>query len=252
MTVFVCAVADCKSDSRKKVEKHPCMVEVKGWVKFPSAKKEPQRRKLWEDRCRRSHGSGGWKATRFHAICSRHFINWIGNGPSSSHPDPKQFAYNDWGKKLSYKRPSNTWQINNVQVTGGSDLVCPAAAYALPQEAVVEVIISENGEEVGPHYSMQQLSSLKATLDLHPDADDVLPKEPAGEVIIIETRDEVGPHNSMQQSSFKTAANTALGGRTRPPSPLRPRDPQTGGAPAPSSGATSLRGPSSSLGSPQR
>lgn len=33
MTVFVCAVADCKSESLKHADKHPYMAEVKGWAK---------------------------------------------------------------------------------------------------------------------------------------------------------------------------------------------------------------------------
>lgn len=95
MTNYTCAVADCKSDSRKKVVKKKDIPYVKGYVKFPSATKEPERRKLWEARCRRGEG---WKATKNHVICSLHFIGWLGKKPSPHNPDPVIFEYNGWGK----------------------------------------------------------------------------------------------------------------------------------------------------------
>lgn len=109
MLVFVCAVADCKSDSRKYAEKHPYMAEVKGWAKFPSAKVDSKRRKLRENKCRRQEG---WKATQHHRICSRHFVDWKARGPSPCNPDPVLFQYNDWGRKFAKARPSNAWQNN--------------------------------------------------------------------------------------------------------------------------------------------
>ena len=152
MPVFICAVADCKSDSRKKAEKYPYMADVEGWAKFPSAKKEAKRKKLWENKCRRGEG---WRATRFHAVCSRHFIDWTANGPSPSHPNPELFAYNDWGKKLLHQRPPNAWQSNSVDITSGSD-------QAEPVDDVLPLaeVITETRAEVGPHKCMHQSSSL--------------------------------------------------------------------------------------------
>ncbi|KAK3894839.1 hypothetical protein Pcinc_001414 [Petrolisthes cinctipes] len=150
MPVFVCAVADCKSDSRKYAEKHPYMADVKGWAKFPSAKVESKRRKLWESRCRRSEG---WKATRYHRICSRHFIDWLGLGPSSSNPDPELFQYNDWGRKCAHPRPSNAWQNKNKSDDRGqTDTITP-------QEPMPDV--SENGGGINLHSSVQQSSFIE-------------------------------------------------------------------------------------------
>jgi len=80
--------------------------DVKGWCVFPR-KKDPVRRKLWETTWKRGPR---WRATKDHAICFKHFINWC-QGPSPSHPDPELFAYNQWGKnkysrKSIYKRES--------------------------------------------------------------------------------------------------------------------------------------------------
>lgn len=58
-------------------------------------KKEAARRRLWVTRCKRGPT---WKATRHHALCSNHFIDW-NNGPSPSHPDPELFGYNQWRPK---------------------------------------------------------------------------------------------------------------------------------------------------------
>lgn len=85
MTIYTCAVADCNSSSRKNDP------GVEGWSKFPR-KKDPARRRLWERRCKRGPK---WKAAAFHAVCSKHFINWC-EGPSPSHPDPELFGYNQW------------------------------------------------------------------------------------------------------------------------------------------------------------
>lgn len=84
MPNYTCAVADCTS-ARKN---DPA---VKGWCVFPR-KKDAARRRLWEYKCKRGPK---WKATKYHAICSKHFINWC-NGPSPSHPDPELFGYNQW------------------------------------------------------------------------------------------------------------------------------------------------------------
>lgn len=86
MPVYTCAVADCNSISKKKNQ------GVKGWTVFPR-KKDAARRRLWETRCKRGPT---WRATKDHAICSKHFIDWC-KGPSASHPDPELFAYNRWG-----------------------------------------------------------------------------------------------------------------------------------------------------------
>lgn len=91
MPVYVCAVADCDSTSKKP--------DVSGWVKFPK-RTDGIRKSLWETRCKRGPK---WKATNNHAICSRHFIDWC-QGPSPSHPNPELFAYNNWGKKEYVRR----------------------------------------------------------------------------------------------------------------------------------------------------
>lgn len=44
--MFICAMADWKSDSRKKVEKHLYIAEIWGWDKFPSTKKTETRKAL--------------------------------------------------------------------------------------------------------------------------------------------------------------------------------------------------------------
>ena len=80
MPAYTCAVADCMSAVWRNPEKHPSMKEVKGWVRFPSVKKEPMRRKLWEERCKRGPG---WRATRYHAVCSKHFRKWENDAPST-------------------------------------------------------------------------------------------------------------------------------------------------------------------------
>lgn len=110
MTIFVCAVADCKSSNRLHPDKSPWMSTVKGWARFPSCKKDEKRRRLWEKRCRRLEG---WKATRNHAICSKHFIEWGENGPSPDYPDPLLFEYNGWGKNCFANkiRRKNTLQL---------------------------------------------------------------------------------------------------------------------------------------------
>ena len=58
MTNFVCAVADCSSDSRKKNRL------VKGWARFPTVKKDPIRRKVWETKCRRGRECGSSPSRR--------------------------------------------------------------------------------------------------------------------------------------------------------------------------------------------
>jgi len=93
MPVYTCAVADCTSISRKKNQ------GVKGWIVFPK-KKDAARRRLWETRCKRGPK---WKATKDHAICSKHFIDWC-QGPSALHPDPELFVYNQWGASRNTRR----------------------------------------------------------------------------------------------------------------------------------------------------
>ncbi|KAK3893458.1 hypothetical protein Pcinc_002721 [Petrolisthes cinctipes] len=168
MTVFVCAVADCKSSSKKSADKWPEITNVKGWAKFPSVKREPKRRKLWESRCKRG---AGWKATRFHRVCSRHFNNWEETRPSSFHPDPELFNYNDWGKKHS-QRSRNVWQSNSDAIQHEIDLVKPDVDV-LQQDPVPEPIIIEDvdviGAEVDIHSNMDQASYLIATPEPHRD-----------------------------------------------------------------------------------
>ncbi|KAK3892503.1 hypothetical protein Pcinc_003734 [Petrolisthes cinctipes] len=168
MTVFVCAVADCKSSSKKSADNWPEMTNVKGWAKFPSVKREPKRRKLWESRCKRG---AGWKATRFHRVCSRHFNNWEETRPSSFHPDPELFNYNDWGKKHS-QRSRNVWQSNSDAIQHEIDLVKPDVDV-LQQDPVPEPIIIEDvdviGAEVDIHSNMDQASYLIATPEPHRD-----------------------------------------------------------------------------------
>lgn len=55
-------------------------------------KKVSARRRLWEYKFKTGPK---WKATKYHAICSKHFISWC-NGPSPSHLDPELFGYNQW------------------------------------------------------------------------------------------------------------------------------------------------------------
>ncbi|MPC90452.1 hypothetical protein E2C01_085440 [Portunus trituberculatus] len=90
MPSYTCAVAGCSSSSRKQD------VDVIGWSVFPSRKKHPTRRKLWETRCKRG---AEWRATQYHAICSKHFVDWH-QELSCQYADPELFAYNDWGQQL--------------------------------------------------------------------------------------------------------------------------------------------------------
>ena len=115
MPSFSCAVADCKSAKWKNPSEHPHMNDVKGWVRFPSIKKEPQRRKLWETRCKRGHS---WRATTYHAICYKHFTGWRDGKPSQEHPNPECFAYNDWGN-LPKQRKENLLQVQKSYVLAG-------------------------------------------------------------------------------------------------------------------------------------
>lgn len=104
------------------------MVGVKGWVTFPSAKKEPQRRKLWEQRCKRGIN---WKATRNHAICSKHFREWKGKKPSPEYPDPECFEYNNWGK-LPAPRRKNILQVNKSFADTATAAATTATAAVTP------------------------------------------------------------------------------------------------------------------------
>lgn len=91
MPNFTYAVADCNSDERLREFGHPSMNNVQGWARFPLPKKEPERLKIYEERCRRK---AGWRATRNMAICSLHFIAWGANRPLQEHPNPELLAYN--------------------------------------------------------------------------------------------------------------------------------------------------------------
>ncbi|KAK3854721.1 hypothetical protein Pcinc_038815 [Petrolisthes cinctipes] len=140
------------------------MAHVKGWAKFPSAKVESERRKLWESKCKRSEG---WKATKHHRICSRHFVDWVlGLGPSSSNPDPELFQYNDWGRKCgpsrssdarqnkSHPGSSNAWKDKNKSDDRGQ------ADTITPQEPIMSDV-SENGGGINLHSSIQQSSFIE-------------------------------------------------------------------------------------------
>lgn len=48
-----------------------------------------------------------WRATKDHAVCSKHFKDWC-QGPSPSHPDPELFEYNQWGSTKNITRSSRT------------------------------------------------------------------------------------------------------------------------------------------------
>lgn len=108
MPVYTCAVADCTSVSRKKNQ------GVEGWKVFPR-KKDAARRRLWERRCKRGPK---WRATKDHAICSKHFIDWC-QGPSPSHPDPELFGYNNW--KASGSSKSWGQSIKNCDSPPGTE-----------------------------------------------------------------------------------------------------------------------------------
>ncbi|KAK3895491.1 hypothetical protein Pcinc_000832 [Petrolisthes cinctipes] len=59
----------------------------------------------------------------YHAICSRHFIDWC-QGPSPSHPDPELFAYNNWEKRQYIRR--SIYKRQRVENRLASS--CPAAS----------------------------------------------------------------------------------------------------------------------------
>lgn len=163
MPKYTCAVADCNSYSERKDE------QVKGWCVFPR-KKDSTRRKLWETRCKRGPN---WRATKYHAICSKHFTDW-GQGPSPSHPDPELFAYNRWGKKKSprksvYKassncngiteRPCSTSATDSSSLSSSSDdeppIPLPKVDFCTSSEMQVQDYI-----EVEVKSGIQELSSL--------------------------------------------------------------------------------------------
>ncbi|XP_063857624.1 uncharacterized protein LOC135099123 [Scylla paramamosain] len=148
MPNFTCAVADCTSDSRKGKRKTNQVTEdVKRFVRFPSGKKEPKRRKMWEERCRRA---GGWKATQNHAVCSLHFLDW-NNGPSPEHSDPILFAYNGWGR--NHHAVINR-KANSLQCQGQDVIAAPNASTStqcntetqFPQEEVLPLNVQDWGE----------------------------------------------------------------------------------------------------------
>ncbi|KAG0718716.1 hypothetical protein GWK47_051928 [Chionoecetes opilio] len=143
MTNFVCAVADCQSVCRHKKTHNPKVKAVQGWARFPHVRKEATRRRVWEARCRRPLG---WKATRNHAICSLHFIDWGENGPSLTHPDPVLFAYNKWGKNCfgHITRKRNILQCLTSQTTGSDELQGPTSSCQATQTS------HNNGQPVQP------------------------------------------------------------------------------------------------------
>lgn len=130
MPVYTCAIADCTSSSQKN---DPA---VKGWCVFPR-KKDAARRRLWEAKCKRGPK---WKATRYHAFCSKHFINWC-NGPSSSHPNPELFGYNQWkinkgSEVIVGKRRA---QCNTRVTDGGANIMpSPPAATLLTTAPMID------------------------------------------------------------------------------------------------------------------
>ncbi|KAK3869491.1 hypothetical protein Pcinc_025201 [Petrolisthes cinctipes] len=167
---------------------------------------ESERRKLWESKCKRSEG---WKATRYHRICSRHFVDWVlGLGPSSSNPDPELFENNDWGGKCGPSTSSNAWKNKNKSNPGSSNAwknknkSHPGSSNAwknknesddrgqadiiTPQEPFMSDV-SENGGGISLHSRIQQSSFIEGkpallydiknpdwapTLALNPDQND--------------------------------------------------------------------------------
>lgn len=149
MPKYTCAVADCTSYSQRKDD------TVQGWCVFPR-KKDPARRRLWETRCKRGPT---WKATKHHAICSKHFVNWC-QGPSPSHPDPELFAYNQWGankysRVSAYKRKSKcTGNISNEPSSS-----CAADSSCPPTQS------TSNQDEPSSSFSFPQGNYYYASLD---------------------------------------------------------------------------------------
>jgi len=133
MPVYTCAVADCTSISKKKKQ------GVKGWTVFPR-KKDAARRRLWETRCKRGPQ---WRATKDHAICSKHFIDWC-QGPSPSHPDPELFAYNQWTATRTTKRSTRAERRHSKPTSETTETTIPSvlkADYYVDPEQEVQVDI---------------------------------------------------------------------------------------------------------------
>lgn len=126
MPVYTCAVADCKSVSNKKSQ------DVKGWTVFPK-KKDARRRRLWETRCKRGLN---WRATKDHAICSKHFIDWC-QGPSPLHPDPELFAYNQWGASRNTTRNTRSSRNTARNIREGH---CAPKSNSLPLSSDKEIV----------------------------------------------------------------------------------------------------------------
>lgn len=159
MTNFVCAVADCKSNSTFSVAKHSFMKQVKGWARFPFKKKDAKRRRLWEKRCRRGDE---WRATKNNAICSRHFLSWEKNHPSPQHPDPVLFLYNGWGKNCpdTTTRKPNRAQIMDEPSSSGSDNVINSDSET-PLEDAHHVLLTDDEETLQISGSIQDWSEVE-------------------------------------------------------------------------------------------
>ena len=106
MPVYTCAVADCNSVSKKKNQ------GVEGWTVFPK-KKDAKRRRLWETRCKRGPH---WRATKDHAICSKHFIDWC-QGPSPVFSESREVSRGEGcGATGSLKQPAlPTWSCLHTE-----------------------------------------------------------------------------------------------------------------------------------------
>ena len=98
--VYTCVV-DWMSPVWRKRRKHPSMNNAKGWVRFPSLKKERLRRKWWESRCMRGPG---WRASRYHVICFKHFMEWEYNVSSQAHTHTPSIFCVPWMGMLTSKK----------------------------------------------------------------------------------------------------------------------------------------------------
>ena len=102
MVRFVCNAPGCKAtaEKQKKLAKYPWMSGVT-FHAFPTTRKNPKLRQLWVRMLRRE---SSWSPNYYSRVCSRHFVG--GRGPTSTHPVPTLFAYNNY-KKSQDRRSAN-------------------------------------------------------------------------------------------------------------------------------------------------
>lgn len=169
MTKFICAVADCKSNSTLKADLHPFMRHVKGWIRFPPLK-DARRRQLWEKRCMRG---AEWRATKYHAICSRHFFAWENNKPSPKHPDPVLFQYNGWGKNYSdnIQRKQNGSQTSEQCTTEEAATInIKTTTLASQLDAIHHRFLTDCEEVLRISGDVQDWCEVQVSSDLSPSA----------------------------------------------------------------------------------